>query len=318
MTTQDEIKDDFNVFSDDLHISEEKVDPEILKARQVDLKNATQRIIKGMASTGHEDTDKERVIQEGLDITYFKSQGWFNWMHNNSPSHIIGCPTEAHVDSKGLFVKGMLFKTEMANHVWNLICELHDVGNPRNMGFSIEGKVTERSEVNKSKILKARITNVAITHIPVNIKATLTIDSLTKSMVPANYDDVLRYIINDMNKDVMAAVGSVGLQAGVSTAGIANEGTTGGAAIRKQDLEGAKEKKNKGVPETTQLTDPTMENEFRKKSILLFETKKELHDIIKTVNPDAHDAVIDEVINLITKAGGLDNFFQVLEKSDIF
>jgi hypothetical protein len=318
MTTQFEIGDDFNVFSDDLHISEEKVDPDILKARKVDLKNATQRIIKGMASTSHVDTDNESVIQQGLDISYFKSQGWFNWMHNNSPSHIIGCPTESRVDSNGLFVKGMLFKTEMANHVWNLICELHDVGNPRNMGFSIEGKVTKRSEMNKSKILEARITNVAITHIPVNIKATLTIDNLTKSMVPSSYDDILKYVLKDMNKDVMSGCEAVGLQAGVSTSGIAVEGTSGGAATRKQDMEGDKKKKNKGVPETKQLIDPTKESEFRKKSILLFETRKEIHDLIKSVNPEASDVVVDEVINLITKAGGLDNFFCIIEKSDIF
>jgi hypothetical protein len=315
MATQILIEDDFNVFSDDLHICEEQVDPDILKARKVDLKNATKRIIKGMASTDNVDTDNEVVVQNGLDISYFKSQGWFNWMHNNSPSHIIGCPTEASVNSKGLFVKGMLFKTEMANHVWNLICELHDVGNPRNMGFSIEGKVTRRSEMNKSKILEARITNVAITHIPVNIKATLTIDNLTKSIVPASYDDILKYILKDAGS---ALDYSVGAMASVSTPRIVTQGTTGYAATRTQSLEGVRIKRKDEAPETEELADPTIENEFRKKSILLFETRKELHDIIKSVNPKASDVVVDEVISLITKAGGLDNFFDVLEKSDIF
>ena len=300
MTTQIEVSDDFKVFSEDIHFSEESSDPEVLKARQVDLKNVTKRVIKGYASKENVDSDDERVMKDGLDITYFKSQGWFNWMHNNSPSHIIGCPTEATIDSKGLFVKGMLFKTEMANHVWNLICELQELGNPRNMGFSIEGKVTKRSEINKSKILAAKITNVAITHIPVNTAATLTIDDLSKSMVPTTYDDVLKYVMKDMG-----ALGStVGAVAG--NTGIVKEGDTGSGVLKKQDLE--------GVTTTREVQD----EHFRKKSIALFETRKELHDIIKSASPNASDVVVDEVINLIMKAGGLDNFLEVLEKSDIF
>ena len=46
--------------------------------------------IKGVASTPDLDRDGEKVMQDGLDISYFLERGFFNWDHDNSK--IVGYP----------------------------------------------------------------------------------------------------------------------------------------------------------------------------------------------------------------------------------
>lgn len=166
--------------------------------KNFDPSKATGRFIQGYASTPAWDTDGESIIKSGLDISYYNQQGWLNWMHTNKPGFIIGIPVYSKIDHIGFFTKGMLFKdNEMASDVWKLGNELKSLGNPRKLGFSIEGKVVQRSEINKSKIVKAKVTNVAITHIPVNMEATFEL--VSKSFVPSSYDEIVSYIVKDLS-----------------------------------------------------------------------------------------------------------------------
>ncbi|MDP4224893.1 MAG: HK97 family phage prohead protease [Bacteroidota bacterium] len=134
------------------------------------------RIIRGYASNDSEDRQGETLLQKGLDISNFVNYGFLNYDHDNSK--ILGYPLPStNVDDKGLYVEGALLKgVPLADDIWNLAIALKKSQAPRRIGFSIEGKVVQRDG---SKILKAKIYNVAITTNPVN--ATCTWEAMVKS-----------------------------------------------------------------------------------------------------------------------------------------
>lgn len=135
-------------------------------------------IVQGIASTNHTDRQGENLIPEGFDYSYFLESGYLNWHHQTSkmPSAIIGEPMEAKLVTKGLFIKGYLYKnSKVAKEVWDLAKTLNKNSSTRRLGFSIEGKVVERDETNPNKVLKAKITGCAITHAPINPNTFLTI-----------------------------------------------------------------------------------------------------------------------------------------------
>ncbi|WAB25177.1 procapsid protease [Lysinibacillus phage vB_LfM_LysYB1] len=186
-------------------------------AADVDVKKSEQegkRLIQGYASTPAEDRQGESLIQKGLDITNFVQHGWFNYDHNNDI--ILGYPTEnTHIDDKGLWVEGELLKgIPMADQIWDVALALKKSNAPRKLGFSVEGKVTERKG---STIVKAKIYNCAITPNPVNTEATW--DAVVKSFRPE--DDT---------------VVSKALEAGYATT---PETQVDGGALRKESLEGS-------------------------------------------------------------------------------
>jgi hypothetical protein len=125
----------------------------------------TRRIIRGYASTEHEDRQGESMVQKGLDISDFINHGYFNYDHDNSI--ILGYPlSTCKVDDHGFWVEGELLKgIKLADRIWDLAVALKKSNAPRKVGFSVEGKVMERDG---SRIVKAKIYNVAITTNPVN------------------------------------------------------------------------------------------------------------------------------------------------------
>lgn len=124
-----------------------------------------RRVIRGYASTEDEDRQGESLIQKGLDISDFVNHGYFNYDHDNSI--IMGYPhNTCRVDDRGLWVEGELLKgIPHADRMWELATALKKCNAPRKLGFSIEGKVLQRSG---NRIVKAKIYNVAITTNPVN------------------------------------------------------------------------------------------------------------------------------------------------------
>lgn len=144
------------------------------------------RIIQGYASNSTEDRQGESLVQKGLDIIDFINHGFLNYDHDNS--HILGYPLpETHVNEAGFLVKGVLLDTPLATRIWDLALALKKSKAPRRIGFSIEGKVLQRDG---SRILKAKVFNVAITTNPVN--ATCTWDALVKSFYePSNVHKAL-------------------------------------------------------------------------------------------------------------------------------
>jgi len=140
------------------------------------------RVIKGYASTPNEDRQGESLLQKGLDIIDFVNYGFFNYDHNNAI--ILGYPyPTCKVDNNGLWVEGELLKgIPEADKIWQLATSLKKCNAPRKLGFSVEGKVLQKSG---STIIKAKIYNIAITTNPVNTNCTW--DAIVKSFnAPVN------------------------------------------------------------------------------------------------------------------------------------
>jgi hypothetical protein len=129
--------------------------------------------IKGIASTDDKDSEGEILDPMGFDLSRFLTGGFLNWNHQSKTmgaGAIIGEPTLAKVTSKGeLYVEGLLYSGHpLAESVWNLAETLEKNNSKRKLGFSIEGRATERDIMNPKKITKALLTGLAVTHVPVN------------------------------------------------------------------------------------------------------------------------------------------------------
>lgn len=134
-----------------------------------------QWYIKGIASTGSKDLDGERVNVQGLDISYFKQYGFINFDHKQSPRDIVGEPisNECYIDQDGLHVTALLYKDKpIVQEMWDLSKAMEGAESSRQLGFSIEGYITDRDPDNSSIITGIKVKNVAITTHPANPEAT--------------------------------------------------------------------------------------------------------------------------------------------------
>jgi hypothetical protein len=317
MTDPKVLDDVFKFYTENIEFIEGELNKAEFQNVNFDPEKATGRFIQGYASTPAWDSDGESVLKSGLDITYYASQGWLNWMHNNSPNHVIGIPVYSKIDHIGFFTKGMLFMNEMATHVWNLAEELKNLGYPRRLGYSIEGKVVARSAINKSKIVKARVTNVAVTHIPVNTEATFEI--VAKSFVPPAYDEIVSYIMKDLSlkKDALEPVVKLGLAAGHNW-GSSNYSDEGSEALRTESLEGSagNKKKDGAIIGNTPSSEAELEARLSSAYKSAHQSHKDLILLLKAAHPIASDVLLEEIVGLVYKADGIDNFIRIIQNSD--
>lgn len=131
--------------------------------------------VSGFASTPDIDLQNDIVRPDAIDIDYFVKNGYLNYEHKNDPEYKIGVPTDnCYVDSrKGLYVEGILFKdNEYAQKMWALAKSLDKAKVGRNLGFSIEGVIRKRNDMDDRIIEDVVIYNVAITTNPANPHAT--------------------------------------------------------------------------------------------------------------------------------------------------
>lgn len=173
--------------------------------------------IQGYASNDFKDRQDDVIVQKGLDISNFINYGWFNFDHNNE--EILGYPDKAktRLDSKGLYVEGTLIKgIPLADKMWKLAVALKKSNAPRQLGFSVEGKILEKDNIT-GKVLKAKIYNVAITPNPVNPTAT--------------WEAVCKSFTDEYSEDVMKSLST-------SYETVSEEKTDGGA-LAKESLESA-------------------------------------------------------------------------------
>lgn len=129
--------------------------------------------LAGIASTADTDRQGENLMPEGFDYSYLLSDGYINWHHqmNKDPEAVIGEPTKAKITKDGLYIECELYpSSDMAKKAYNLTRTLATDSKKRKMGWSIEGKVIERDPNNKNKVLKAKITGVALTPMPISPK----------------------------------------------------------------------------------------------------------------------------------------------------
>ena len=207
--------------------------------------------IQGIASTGDEDLQGEKVDQTGLDITPLKAgRGLFNFDHNKGPENVLGQIENAEfVDAEGknaLLVKGYLFKhQDRAKAFYNIMRSVKKGNGPR-VHMSIEGKIIQRDMTNTKNIKKARIDKVALTLDPVN---PFTYANLVKSLnspdeIPETIDNIEKFEFSKVELESMidkAVTKALAAGAGYSKA---PEARAGGEATGSESLE-SKEKKMK-------------------------------------------------------------------------
>lgn len=179
---------------------------------------------KGFASTDDVDQQGEKVLQDGLDLSYFLKHGWFDDGHSKSAKDGLGRPTIAEVrkrpdkDKYGLYVEGYLYDTPNNRALYDLIMAVEDAGDTGAIGFSVQGPVKARKGANGEIIAKAEVRNCAITRNPVN---------------PETYIETMRKSFDEMSKALDAAVGG-GMAAGYPEPSYSGGGTA--APLFKQSL----------------------------------------------------------------------------------
>jgi hypothetical protein len=173
------------------------------------------RPIGGFCSTDRLDRQGEVVVQKGLDFSEFVKWGFFNDNHKQDTACVLGYPTKAVLKGGRWWTEGRLFKDyEPADRIWALAKALKGSSAPRRLGFSIEGKVVERD--GRNRILRAKVRHVAITNSPVNPDCSW--DILSKAFAePAEVERASRKAL---------------------TAGYQSPRQSGGAALRRESLEG--------------------------------------------------------------------------------
>ena len=144
---------------------------------------------KGIASTTDEDSQSEIMDPSNFEL---RKTLWVNWNHAGSkdPATIVGETTKTSVTpDKHLYVEGILYpEVPMAKATWTLMKALSNSPTGNKLGISVEGKVIQRgcgpeffdkeqtirnpdfSEEKWNKILKARISGVALCPVPINGK----------------------------------------------------------------------------------------------------------------------------------------------------
>ncbi len=143
--------------------------------------------IGGPIGSECEDLAKEVVLQEGLNYDDFLGvRGFFNKNHSADTLDILGAPEQVKLFAAGqampngqiakhatTWVEGFLYDTAKGRETYELAKAMQ--GSGKSLGFSIEGHVEQRSGPGNRTIAKARIQNVAITHVPCNPDARLEV-----------------------------------------------------------------------------------------------------------------------------------------------
>jgi hypothetical protein len=141
-------------------------------------------IVKGKASTPHQDKQGEWIDPMGCDIDDFKR---ISDDHIKGNSGTIGEIIKAHKDHEAVWIdEAELYPSlPQVQHIVKIADELKKRPNSKmQLSFSIEGSATERDSINPKRILKAKLTGAAVTLQPINQNATAEL--FAKSL---NYDD---------------------------------------------------------------------------------------------------------------------------------
>jgi len=180
--------------------------------------------IGGIVSTQTTDQQGEQLVQDGVDWTYALRKGWFNYEHKAGPENVLGHPENIEqIMFKGepaTRIEGVLYLHKpKAKEIFETAIAMQKSGTGRRLGFSVEGQVLARE---KTRIIKSKVLNVAITAHPVNALARL---------------DVLKSLAaGAVGYQTPAQMGSGSLSALVpqSIAGIQAMSTYAGGKIRTQ------------------------------------------------------------------------------------
>lgn len=136
--------------------------------------------IEGIATTEHEDSHGEIILQDGLDFSYCLKSGCLNYDHKSEPKYILGAPTSVqrvmHKGKAATTVKGILYsQKQIVKDLYENFNVMKDAGGVRKLGFSIEGQVLSRDNKNPHIITRAKVLNISLTHNPANTEATIAL-----------------------------------------------------------------------------------------------------------------------------------------------
>lgn len=158
---------------------------------KADAEAGKQRRIAGIISTETTDRQNDVLLQRGLDFDDFLQHGWFNDNHSKATDDILGYPDKVIrfkkgdrlpdgtvATSNGTWAEGYLLDTKKAQGIWELGQALAKTS--RRLGFSVEGKIEQRTGPRNRVVAKAKVRNVAITNCPVNTDTRLEV--LAKSL----------------------------------------------------------------------------------------------------------------------------------------
>jgi hypothetical protein len=150
------------------------------------------RRLRGVASNNEKDFDGEILEPDGFDLSLFKTSGLVNYNHQakNDPSAVIGEPEIAYVKDNVFFIQAKLYNNQKAKDTYDLAETLANDSDTRKLGWSIEGKVLKRDPFDKKRVLKALITNVAVTPSPKNFSTWADVVKGNYLDIPYEYDEV--------------------------------------------------------------------------------------------------------------------------------
>lgn len=210
-----------------------------------DKNGASVMKIAGVASTPQLDSDQEILEPKGFELKKFLKSGFVNYNHlaGKDPNAIIGEPTKAEIKNNELHIEAKLYgDNPVAKGVYQLAQVLEKNSDSRKLGYSIEGRATERDPNNPKRITKAVITGVAVTPSPKNPGTLLEIcKGDTDSYSEFEYelfkgDDDQEYVMDVKDGDTRITVD----KDLVIKAVMADGGETNFEDTKKESLEGVK------------------------------------------------------------------------------
>ena len=140
--------------------------------------------IAGVISTEEVDLQGERVLQKGLDFSYFMKKGTFNYEHQSGAENLLGYPTKVVKRPNYTEVEGVLLLDQpKARDIFETASAMRKAGGHRTLGFSVEGQVLERDPMDPKIVTKAKVINCAITSNPINPDTSLELMKSVRALL---------------------------------------------------------------------------------------------------------------------------------------
>lgn len=227
---------------------------------------------KGIASSPNFGKDKENQVLDpsGFDLNQFLSEGLINYHHKwkEKPTAIIGEPTMAKITANNeMYVEGRLYpSSQLARDVYDLAEIMEKDSSNRRMGFSIEGIPLRKDPKDKNRIIKAKITHLAITPAPICSGTRMEIvkggiDDIdfdlqegSEYIIDVTGEDGIRYRVD---KNLVIIKGEDIIDKAMIAGNITGRDTTDQSltqeSLKQESVEGTKKKKKKKLKDLSGL-----------------------------------------------------------------
>lgn len=188
--------------------------------------------IKGLASTNEKDRQGETLLANRFDLSDFSQLNW-NHKGKDNPGAVLGHIDKHYFKPDGLHIEGELYpEMDMTKDAVSLMKAMGKRG--KKMQLSVEGQVVERGHKDKkhplyNKILKARLTGVALTPQAVNQNTFAELIEKGISVDEWKYDVETEELVKSMEAGTLTGTDTLNKE-------------SNGDALKKEDVEGKKNK----------------------------------------------------------------------------